>query len=78
MSAERDDRDELSEEMLAALRREALGQATDEPEVEERGAGEREESRPRLTGPRKGRPRGKRLVLPREEHTLRLLHHSLI
>jgi transposase InsO family protein len=62
MSAERDDREELSEEMLAALRREALGHDAEADEV-------REEGRPRLTGRRKGGQRGKRLVLPKQEGT---------
>ena len=62
MSAERDDREELSEEMLAALRREALGHDAEADEV-------REESRPRLMGRRKGGQRGKRLVLPKEAGT---------
>ena len=62
MSAERDDREELSEEMLAALRREALGHDAEADEV-------RVEGRPRLTGRRKGGQRGKRLVLPKEAGT---------
>jgi len=62
MNEERDDRVELSEELLAALGNEAL-----ELDAEEVGAAETvKESAPRLSGPRRGRPRGKRLVLPKE------------
>jgi transposase InsO family protein len=49
-----DDREELSEEMLAALGREAEEQGLQEVE-------------PRLTGRRAGHRRGKRLVLPKQE-----------
>lgn len=65
MSAERDDRDAWSEEMLAALGQEAEQDGAEESSAEELG----EESRPRLTGPRRGRRPGKRLVLPKEAGT---------
>jgi transposase InsO family protein len=54
-----EERERLSEEMLAALgREETEGDA---------GGGEAMEGAPRLTGRRRGGQRGKRLVLPKEE-----------
>lgn len=65
MNEEHDGRVELSEELLAALGNEAR-----ELDAEEAGAaGASEDTKPRLTGRRRGRRPGKRLVKPKEEGT---------
>lgn len=76
------ERERWSEEMLAALGHEDAGREEADREVADGEAGGAErggngeaavDRTPGLAGPRKGRPRGKKLVLPREESTRNFL-----